>query len=198
MNASHPVATVGPRPSSRVGALALPTEEPEPPGLEKRAAVALIVGPHDELLFIRRAERAGDPWSGDMAFPGGRAEPHDPSVRATAVRETMEEIGLDLHGAAYLGALPPLRSPTRLPSANFGVFPFVFRVEAWPCAFTLSGEVAAVHRFTLERLIVGEGRGTFRYDRNGYDLELPHVDLDGVRVWGLTLRMVDALVERVR
>ena len=132
-----------------------------------------------------------------MAFPGGREEPHDETVRRTAERETMEEIGLDLRGAAYLGALPPLRSPVRLPTAAFGVFPFVYRVEAWPDAFLTSAEVAAVHRFSLERLVAGEGRGRFRYVGSGHDMDLPCVDLDGARVWGLTLRMVDLLLERL-
>lgn len=199
MNASRSVPTVEPVTASpRLDALRLPAEEPEPPGLEKRAAVALVVGPDDELLFIRRAERPGDPWSGDMAFPGGRMEALDASLRHTAMRETHEEVGIDLSGASYVGALPPLRSPVRLPTAAFGVFPFVFRASAWPEAFRTSEEVAALHRFPMERLLSGDGRGSFRYDRNGYDLDLPCLDLDGVRIWGLTLRMLDALLDRVR
>ena len=65
-----------------------------------RAAVALIYrGEPDaqELFFIQRARRAGDPWSGDMAFPGGRLEHGDTSSRDTAMRETLEETGLDLY-----------------------------------------------------------------------------------------------------
>ena len=65
-----------------------------------RASVALIYrGPRErdgELLFIQRARRDGDPWSGDMAFPGGRLEPGDTSSRHIAMRETLEETGLDL------------------------------------------------------------------------------------------------------
>ena len=60
-----------------------------------RASVALIyrrtAGGKTELLFIRRAHRAGDPWSGHMAFPGGRLQPEDPTPRAAAERETLEE-----------------------------------------------------------------------------------------------------------
>ncbi len=65
-----------------------------------RAAVALVLrdaGPGGiELLFIRRAEHEKDPWSGHMGFPGGRAEPGDAGLEGTAVRETLEETGLDL------------------------------------------------------------------------------------------------------
>jgi 8-oxo-dGTP pyrophosphatase MutT (NUDIX family) len=72
------------------------------------AAVAMILagGPHDPfILFIERAKRLGDPWSGHMAFPGGRVEREDADARRTAERETMEEVGIDLGGAELLGRL---------------------------------------------------------------------------------------------
>lgn len=77
-----------------------------------RAAVALVVrertsGP--ELLFIERARRRGDPWSGHMAFPGGRMEPSDGSTRMVAERETEEEVGLALAEAERLGRLDDLQ-----------------------------------------------------------------------------------------
>jgi ADP-ribose pyrophosphatase len=64
----------------------------------RKAAVALIfrLGENDvpELLFIKRAEYEGDPWSGQIAFPGGRAEARDASLAETAIRETREETGI--------------------------------------------------------------------------------------------------------
>jgi len=73
-----------------------------------RAAVALILREREqgpEALFIERAARDGDPWSGDIGFPGGKLEEEDDTPRQTAERETLEEIGLDLRGSAYLGHL---------------------------------------------------------------------------------------------
>ena len=176
--------------------LILPYAAPEPEGLTSHAAVALIVGPKDELLFIRRAVREGDPWSGDMAFPGGRAERTDRSDRETAERETWEEIGLDLSAGVYVGALPVRQSPLRDPKFGFGIFPFVYRVAGWP-AFVPSDEVAAVVPFAMERLLAGEGRGEFRYQGWGVDRVVPCVRLDDTLIWGLTLRMLDDLLERV-
>src|SRR4051812_31480098 len=76
-------------------ALPLPPERPA----RRRAAVAVVLrerGGETEVLLIRRAERDGDPWSGHVAFPGGRADPGDASLEATAIREAREEVGLDL------------------------------------------------------------------------------------------------------
>ena len=78
---------------------------------KRQAAVAMVLraaseGP--EVLFIERARHEADPWSGHMAFPGGRVDPGDPDPRAAAERETFEEVGLEIHGARYLGRLPDL------------------------------------------------------------------------------------------
>ncbi len=95
---------------------------------ERRAAVALILRESAELemLLIKRATYAGDPWSGHVALPGGRAEEGDATLRDTAVRETREETGLDLalHGR-LLGELDELhpRTPVLPPII---ISPFVF------------------------------------------------------------------------
>src|SRR4051812_20593726 len=65
----------------------------------RQAAVAILLAERDRdtlALLIQRAVRAGDPWSGDMAFPGGHREPHDQDLGLTAARETLEEVGIDL------------------------------------------------------------------------------------------------------
>lgn len=75
---------------------------------EVHAAVAVVFreGPRSvEVLLIERALREGDPWSGHMAFPGGRSEPVDDGSRSTAQRETFEEVGVELANAEYLGQL---------------------------------------------------------------------------------------------
>src|SRR5207247_6439205 len=106
------------------------------------AAVALVLleGPHGlEILLIRRAERADDPWSGQIALPGGRYGAGDLDLEATAVRETREETGVDLSGAERLGVLDDLypRTPILPPVV---VRPFVFAL-ARRAALVPSGAV---------------------------------------------------------
>lgn len=177
--------------------LVLPPAPTLPPEVRKRAAVAIVVGPGTEALFIRRAERPGDPWSGDMAFPGGREEAHDPSLRHTAERETHEEVGLDLSAATFVGALGVLVSPLREPSGTFGVVPYVFAVDDFP-ELRPNAEVASTHLIHLDRIFRGEGRGEFRYRGHGIERDLPCVRIDGTFIWGMTLRMLDSLQEALR
>ena len=76
---------------------ALAAHRPVARAAPARAAVAMVLRPAaggaSEVLLIERAEKPGDPWSGHMAFPGGRLDPSDPDPRFTAERETFEEVG---------------------------------------------------------------------------------------------------------
>lgn len=166
--------------------------------LTPRAAVAAVFRPGPDLLFIRRADREGDPWSGHMAFPGGRSAPADPDAVATATRETLEEVGLDLgREGELLGQLDELATPTRRGRRPpLVVVPYVFRLAHNPL-LTPNHEVSEVHWFALDRLMSGEGRGTLMYHFDGGSFELPCVRLDGTTIWGITLRMVDEILERV-
>src|SRR5438876_11068309 len=160
----------------------------------RRAAVALVLrdGPSGiQLLFIRRAEHPEDPWSGQMAFPGGRAEPGDPDLRATAVRETEEEIGVDLaREAEYLGALDEVRAMARLRPVDLAISPFVFRLrgEATP---EPGPEVRSVHWIPLSDLLAAGARSTFDYTHQGATLQFPCLRLGDQElvIWGLTYRM---------
>src|ERR671920_2114796 len=72
------------------------SESAEDPSLIWAAVAAVLTPAPDSILLIRRADRSGDPWSGHMALPGGRREPGDTDLLATAIRETAEELGIEL------------------------------------------------------------------------------------------------------
>jgi 8-oxo-dGTP pyrophosphatase MutT (NUDIX family) len=162
-----------------------------------RAAVALVLREGGdagiELLFIRRAEHERDPWSGHMGFPGGRAEPEDRSLEATAVRETLEETGLDLaRSAVRLGALDEVKALARGRPVDLAIAPFVFRLrERLEGAPSL--EVVSLHWLPLQSLLAPGTRSTLQYDHEGALLELPCLRIEGLVIWGLTYRMFDNL-----
>lgn len=179
-----------------------PPRTPEPSGPFRRASVALTLrqgarGP--ELLMIKRAEHEGDPWSGHMAFPGGKTDPTDDGPLHTARREAREELGLRLEGARVLGELNPLLSPTVQTRVRpHYVHGFVFGIPGLASPLVPNDEVASVHWFGLDRMLQGEGRGTFPYQWRGADLQLPCFRLDGQLIWGMSLRLIDDLLTRVR
>ena len=168
---------------------------PLDPPASARAAVAVVFrdSPRGlEVLFIRRAEHPQDPWSGQMAFPGGRSEPLDPDLRATAIRETREETGLDLDGARFLGALDELQARGRLRRMDLSIQPFVFSVEG-DAPTAPSEEVFSLHWIALDALTASQAAGTYLYTLGDAAVELPCLRVDGIVIWGLTYRMFQEL-----
>jgi 8-oxo-dGTP pyrophosphatase MutT (NUDIX family) len=177
---------------------ALAAHEPArvPDAVSSRAAVAVILrngADGLELLFIRRAEDPRDPWSGQMAFPGGRAEPGDPELRFTAMRETAEEIGLDLaREAEFLGSLDEVRAMARLRPMDLSITPFVFHL-AGDAPMTIGEEVTSIHWLPLAELLGIEARSSYEYHHAGGVLTFPALRLEGVVIWGLTYKMLGSL-----
>ncbi|MDX1804589.1 MAG: CoA pyrophosphatase [Alcanivorax sp.] len=164
-----------------------------------RAAVALIYRRHEgreELFFIQRAQRAGDPWSGDMAFPGGRLQAGDTSSRDTAMRETLEETGLDLcrHGQ-YRGRLSDLLTRHHSRLAPMVVTPHVF---AWQGDdhFTLNHE--AQHGVWIPLAVLGNPahRSTVVLRPPLGRLRLPCCRYQGHCIWGLSFSMMQEFLRR--
>jgi 8-oxo-dGTP pyrophosphatase MutT (NUDIX family) len=157
-------------------------------------AVALILTPGKlglEALFIRRAERADDPWSGHIALPGGRRDPQDADRLATAVRETKEEVGLALPPSALLGALDDLApSVPRLPPLV--IRPYVFGFATRPVA-RLSEEVSEVMWLPLAELPACEGMTSVTI--RGVPVEVPCFNRGGVVIWGLTYRILSGFLK---
>ena len=169
----------------------------EPERTPRRAAVAAVLRPGGprgpEALFIKRVERAGDPWSGQMAFPGGRHDESDPDLLVTATREAREEVGLDLGGAELLGRLEDIRTHT----GDTLVRPFVFVLHE-PVVLVPNEEVAEVHWGELVPMARGERDTSVTWSRGELSMRFPGYDLSGRTIWGLTHRMLQRLFEHAR
>jgi 8-oxo-dGTP pyrophosphatase MutT (NUDIX family) len=177
-------------------------------GALRLAAVALVLrdgleGP--ELLVIKRSEAERDHWSGHMALPGGRVEPEDESLLATAARETFEEVGLDLRAGgeavARLGTVTP-QSPD---APRVSVTPFVFvappeyhATEAGePKGLVLSEEVAAAFWFPVGELKRGGRSAVFRMVFAGVEREWPAYPSQHGMIWGITERILTEFLSLV-
>jgi len=169
-----------------------PVDAPE----AKPAAVALMLLERPTglaTLFIKRAERTGDPWSRQVALPGGRRDPDDVDLFATAVREAFEETGIDLSKADRLGALDDLypRTPTLPPVV---VRPFVFALGAEPVIVT-NVEVERAFWVPLERLVTPGVRREVTLQLRGVDRVFPAYDLGDEVIWGMTERILTPFLE---
>ena len=143
-----------------------------------------------EMLFIRRAQREGDPWSGHIAFPGGRPAAGDADLLAVAVREASEEVGIDvLPGGRILGRLPtvvPL-SP-RLPPVD--VTPFVATAPAGVGANPDPGEVERAFWIPLSSLLSTGRSAVVRHILRGAPREWPAYPSPEGPIWGITERIL--------
>ncbi len=175
-------------------ALAARHPAPLPELLPRAAAVAMVLRSGDEglaALFIRRAEHPGDFWSGHVAFPGGRAEPGETSIE-TAMRETAEEVGLDLQRLGeMLGGLDEIQAIGGGRALGLSIRPWVFALREPPPPFTLSDEVASAHWVPLRDLLDPARRAPFPYVYEGTELVLPSIRVGGLTIWGLTYRMIE-------
>ena len=167
-----------------------------------RAAVALLLQPRPDdiyVLFIHRAHHPHDPWSGHMAFPGGRHEPEDPDLLVTIQRETHEEIGisLDEHGE-YLGRLAEVQAMARGKQTGMIVSPFVYLVsqEARPVPDPVEVQdiiwvpLSFMQQDGVEQIVQ-------RNLQAGSTIQVPALLYGGKTIWGLTYRMLRDFLELI-
>ncbi|MHB1225422.1 MAG: NUDIX hydrolase [Gemmatimonadaceae bacterium] len=158
----------------------------------RRAAVALVLragaGGGLDLLFIERSVYPGDPWSGQVAFPGGRRESFDDTLRETAVRETREELGFDLEReGVILGTLDEIypRTPVLPPIV---VRPYV-AVVAPEVPMLLSEEVAGAFWVPLDVLHDPGSSVEATVHVRGADRLVPSLRHERYTIWGMTERI---------
>jgi 8-oxo-dGTP pyrophosphatase MutT (NUDIX family) len=167
-----------------------------PAGSPRGAAVALCLrglAGAVEVLFIERARREGDPWSGHMAFPGGRVDPGDRSARRAAERETFEEVGVSLVGAERLGRLDDMRGHQAAGHASLVISAFVYHVPD-PPPLVPSDEVQCAFWFPLGDLLDPRRYVDYRFGPSS-EWRYPGIlvgEPERHVVWGLTYRFLES------
>ena len=160
------------------------------------ASVALLIRPSPtgpELLFMERSTSPHDPWSGHMAFPGGRRDPEDGSLIVTAVRETLEEIGVDLNqDGEVIGHLGDLRAIGRGKRLPLLIRPHVFLLNSAPLVIP-NHEVADTLWAPLSTVLDPANDRPYHPPGVAGPAGYPALPLGDKRVWGLTYEMLRSL-----
>jgi 8-oxo-dGTP pyrophosphatase MutT (NUDIX family) len=173
----------------------LKSDEPAKLVARENAAVAVIFRENgtEAVLLIKRAVRPGDPWSGHVAFPGGRVSTTDKSFEETARRETLEEVGIDLSSpgaSVFLGYLDAL---TPLTGSIVVVVPCVFKLVQ-KANVVLNNEASAHLWAPLRELATREARPPYRRSEGGREIDLPSFVHRDFTVWGLTERIISVII----
>jgi 8-oxo-dGTP pyrophosphatase MutT (NUDIX family) len=158
---------------------------------EPEAAVAILhaLEPEESILLMRRSEREGDSWSGHWSFPGGRREPADGDLLATALRELEEECAVRLTRAHLTATLPEAVAGRRV-GRFIDVAPFLFRVPSQLAAIPAPEEAVEAVWIPLA-LLRDPARHRLRpVPRLPADTLFPAIDLSGAPLWGFTYRVL--------
>ncbi len=158
------------------------------PDEESHAAVAILLRERNddlEFFLVKRAEVEGDPWSGDMAFPGGKRGRDDRDLVETVSREVLEETAIDLRERSKLGYMKPIYSSVR---TNMKVQPIVYIFDEEP-EVSLNYELTRYLWAPLRELVKSKTKD----DVKGWRSDI--YKYDGEVVWGLTFRMLEQLIE---
>ena len=163
----------------------------------RQASVAMVLRNLDsgpQMFFIERARNENDPWSGQIAFPGGNRDDTDPDAVSTATRETFEEVGIPLSPDCLIGRLNDQQGRNNYHSLDLVISCFVFELKDYHETCN-NYEVADSFWVDIDHLSDLENRIAHRtsYSPDPY----PGILLDSERVlWGLTYRFVQMFLKQ--
>ena len=156
--------------------------------LESEAAVVVLLKRKDKkihVLFVNRAEKSSDPWSGQTGLPGGKRSPEDKDNMETVIRETLEETSINLRKECqFLGVMEPFRSTQK---TEMRILPFFF-IQNKDQIIKLNEELTGFFWVPLEELV--NQKGTIKYN----SMEYPCYLIQNRVIWGLTYRIISKLL----
>ncbi len=157
------------------------------------AAVMIVLkqsGPNYSMLFIKRPENERDPFSGHMAFPGGRMESEDRGKDETAIRETIEEVGVDVHKSGrILGSLDDV-IPNNPRARNYIVTPYVSLLHEDVVMTLDPGEVEKALWVPMQHLIDDKNTEIRMRERGGRLVKDYVYNYEQYIIWGMTGRIL--------
>lgn len=156
--------------------------------IDANAAVVVLLRKKEQffqVLLVKRADKTGDPWSGQTALPGGKRDPEDRDLMETIVRETFEETSINLlEGCRFLGVIKPLRSTQR---ADMKILPYVYLIEKEQ-KIKLNEELTEYFWIPLKEFAKQKETAKFSWG------EYPAYIIENHVIWGLTYRILDKLL----
>lgn len=153
------------------------------PSHSRSSGVMVLLYPNSgdwSTVFIERTLYG--PHGGQISLPGGKREKWDADISATALRETMEEIGVDQSDISVIGGLTPLY----VPHSNFRIYPFVGFIEREPNMVKNDLEVKSIVRVGIGELFDKKNKGITNFYRSGFNINAPYYNANGHLIWGAT------------
>jgi 8-oxo-dGTP diphosphatase len=154
---------------------------------QANAAVALLLKgkSNPSALFVKRVQNPKDPWSGQIALPGGKRDPKDNDLKETAIRETLEETNVNLDECVFLGVMNAKEST---PRPDIRVLPFVVLLDYDPIITLNEKELEQHFWIPLQKLAKNRTKITLSFG------ETSAYVVDDKVIWGLTYRITEELL----
>jgi 8-oxo-dGTP pyrophosphatase MutT (NUDIX family) len=160
----------------------------------KKSAVLVLLYEKNQqthIVFTQRQEYNGA-HSGQISFPGGKMDNTDPDLTYTALRETAEEVGVDVARDAVIGELSYLY----VPPSNFVIYPYIAHLEELPQFVPEEKEVKRIIELPVQQLLNPRNQQSYRYHNKRLNIEFdsPSYLVEGTTIWGATAMILSELL----